>query len=158
MVMQTTDLDQKLASIEARYDELNTIMAQPETLGDPALVQRYGREYSSMVDVVAAYKALKEVRRQIAETEEMLNDGPDEEMHQLAYDEQTQLRERESGADARHPGGVAAEGHDGRARRHRDGAGGHGRRGGGPLRGGPRPHVYALRRHEAVDVGGAGLE
>jgi peptide chain release factor 1 len=96
MQIQTTDLDQKLASIEARYDELNTIMAQPETLSDPALVQRYGREYSSMQDVVAAYKALKEVRRQIAETEEMLNDGSDDEMRQLAYDEQTQLREREA--------------------------------------------------------------
>jgi peptide chain release factor 1 len=95
--MQTTDLDQKLASIEGRYDELNTLMAQPETLDDPALVQRYGREYASLADVVAAYKALKEVRKQLLDTDELLKDSPDDELRQLARDEQEQLRAREDG-------------------------------------------------------------
>ncbi|HKB48824.1 MAG TPA: PCRF domain-containing protein, partial [Ktedonobacterales bacterium] len=91
------DLDHKLATLEERYDELNTIMAQPETLSDPALLQRYGREYSSLNEVVASYKALKDVRRQLAETDELLSDGPDEEMRQLARDELEQLRDRETG-------------------------------------------------------------
>jgi peptide chain release factor 1 len=91
------NLDHKLAALEERYDELNTIMAQPETLGDPALLQRYGREYASLNEVVASYKALKDVRRQLTETDELLSDGLDEELRQLARDELEQLREREMG-------------------------------------------------------------
>ena len=93
--MKTSDLDNKLATLENRYEELNSIMAQPETLGDPALLQRYGREYSSLSDVVQAYKALQQVRRSIGETEEMANDGSDDELRDLAREELTQLRQRE---------------------------------------------------------------
>jgi len=95
--MKTADLDKKLATLEARYEELNTLMAAPETLADPQLVQRYGREFASINDVVSSYKALKDVRKQLAETEEMLADGLDEEMKQLARDEMEQLRNREQG-------------------------------------------------------------
>ena len=93
--MRTSDLDKKLAAIETRYDELNSLMAMPETLGDPALVQRYGREYSSLADVVQHYRSLQEVRKQLADTEAMLGDGLDEEMKALAQDELGQLRQRE---------------------------------------------------------------
>lgn len=93
--MKTSDLDNKLATLENRYEELNTLMAQPETLSDPSLLQRYGREYSSLSDVVQAYKSLLEVRRSIGETEQMANDGSDEELRDLAREELTQLRQRE---------------------------------------------------------------
>ncbi|HST86825.1 MAG TPA: peptide chain release factor 1 [Ktedonobacterales bacterium] len=93
--MKTADLDQKLAAIEARYEEINHLMAQPETAGDPALLQRYGREYSSLNDVVQAYKSLQQVRRQLVETEQMLGDGLDDELRELARDELAALRVRE---------------------------------------------------------------
>jgi peptide chain release factor 1 len=93
--MKTSDLDNKLTAIESRYDELNHLMAQPETIADPSLLQRYGREYSNLTDVVQAYKSLQDVRKQLADTEELLNDGADDEMRDLARDEQEQLRTRE---------------------------------------------------------------
>ncbi len=95
--MRTADLDSKLATLESRYEELHSIMAQPETLSDPQLVQRYGREFSSLSGVVESYKSLQNVRRQIFETEEMMADGLDEEMKTLARDELDQLRDREEG-------------------------------------------------------------
>jgi peptide chain release factor 1 len=89
-----TNLDRKLTALEQRYEELHTIMADPDTASDPALLQRYGREYSSITDVVEKYRALQHVRRQIAETEAMLGDGLDEEMRALAYQEVEDLRAR----------------------------------------------------------------
>ena len=63
--MKTLDIDSKLAAIESRYEQINNLMAQPETLSDPALLERYGREYSSMTDVVQAYKTLQSTRTEI---------------------------------------------------------------------------------------------
>jgi peptide chain release factor 1 len=93
--MNTTTLDKKLAAIEGRYDELNTLMAQPETLADPSLLQRYGREYANLTDVVQTYRALRDVRTQLTATDQMLNDGLDDEMRALAQDEMGNLRGQE---------------------------------------------------------------
>ena len=93
--MKTNDLDRKLSTLESRYEELNSLMAQPETAGDPALLQRYGREYSSLTGVVGSYKSLNAVRAQLADTEQMLGDGLDDELRALAQDELGQLRTQE---------------------------------------------------------------
>src|SRR5215469_3153153 len=91
------DIDSKLATIESRYEEINRLMADPETLSDPALLERYGREYSSMTDVVQAYRALQSTRAQIKGTEELLQDSPDDDLRDLARTELLDLRQREEG-------------------------------------------------------------
>jgi len=91
----TLDLERKLSALEERFEELNTLMARPETSQDPALLQRYGREYASLNDVIPQYRALKATRREIAETEQMLDDGLDDEMRALAREELDHLRARE---------------------------------------------------------------
>ena len=94
--MSMDNLERKLSALETRYEELQRIMADPETANDPALLQRYGREYASISNVVETYRALKHVRRQLSETEVMLGDGLDDEMRGLVYDEMEQLRAREA--------------------------------------------------------------
>jgi peptide chain release factor 1 len=93
--MNSITLERKLNALESRYDELNELMAQPETAQDPALLQRYGREHSSLNEVVAQYQALKATRQEIANTEQMLSEGLDEEIRALAYEELERLRTRE---------------------------------------------------------------
>ena len=93
--MNETDLERKLSTLEQRYQELNAIMAQPETLADPALLQRYGREHASIEEVVSQYRAWRAVRQEIASTEQMIAEGLDEEMRALAYDELETLKKRE---------------------------------------------------------------
>ena len=93
--MQNGDLESKLEAIASRYEELNTLMAQPETATDPALLQRYGREHASLTDVVQTYEALKDVRGQIAGATEMADDALEPEMRELVRDELDHLRERE---------------------------------------------------------------
>jgi peptide chain release factor 1 len=94
--MNETDLERKLSALEQRYQELNDIMAQPETLADPALLQRYGREHASLEEVVSQYRAWRVVRQEIAGTEQMIAEGLDEEMRALAYDELESLKKREA--------------------------------------------------------------
>ncbi len=91
----TLDLERKLNALEERYEDLNQLMAQPETSQDPTLLQKYGREYASLNDVVQQYRALKAIRREIVDTEQMLADGLDEDMRALAYEEMGKLRARE---------------------------------------------------------------
>src|SRR5690242_7025624 len=95
VAMNTVNLDRKLSALETRYEELNQLMAQPEAAQDPALLQRYGREYSSLNEVVQQYRALKSTRDEIVGTEQMLREGLDDEMRALAYEEIEQLRARE---------------------------------------------------------------
>jgi peptide chain release factor 1 len=92
--MNETDLDKKLEAMERRYEELNHLMALPETATDPALLQRYGREIAGLTDVVQAYKDLTSVRRQLANTEAMLAGGLDDDLRALAQEELASLRVR----------------------------------------------------------------
>ncbi len=64
--MNTTDLERKLEAVESRYDELTELMASPDTLQDPSLLQRYGREHAALDDVVRSYRSWREVRQEIA--------------------------------------------------------------------------------------------
>ena len=93
--MVQTDLDRKLDALEARYEELNTLMASPDVATDATLLQRYGREHASLSDVVGKYRALKEIRQERDDTERMLADGLDEELRALAREEMDHLRRRE---------------------------------------------------------------
>jgi len=88
------DLLNKLAALEQRYEELNSLMVQPEVVSDPQLLQRYGREHASLEEIVQLYRELRETQRQYSETEDMLGDGLDEELRALVREELETLRRR----------------------------------------------------------------
>jgi len=90
----STILD-KVARIESRYEELNDLLSQPDVASNPELLQRYGREQSSLGEIVAAFRELREVTRDITETETLLADGADPEMQEMAQEELHTLRARE---------------------------------------------------------------
>src|SRR6266567_3639007 len=87
------DLMDTLASLARRYEELNTLMAQPDVLEDISLLQRYGREHAELEEVVQKYYELVENDRQIAETQEMY-ESDDPEMRELAFEELERLKAR----------------------------------------------------------------
>ena len=59
----------KLAAVEARWEELNEQMAQPDVATDHLRLQQIAREQRELDDVVLAYRTYKEVQRQIADTQ-----------------------------------------------------------------------------------------
>jgi peptide chain release factor 1 len=87
------DLMDKLASLAKRYEELNSLMAQPDVINDIALLQRYGREHAELEDVVSKYHELENNDRQLDEAQEMY-ESDDPEMRELAFEEIEHLKER----------------------------------------------------------------
>ncbi len=87
------DLIDKLASLAQRYEELNSLMAQPDVLDDMALLQRYGREHAELEEVVQKYHELVANDKQIDEAQEMY-EGDDPEMRELAFEELEHLKTR----------------------------------------------------------------
>jgi peptide chain release factor 1 len=83
----------KLDAIEHRYGELNSLMADPETLTDTSLLERYGRESANLSEVVSSYRQWKSIEMHRQETEALLNE-PDEDIRALARDEMEKLREQ----------------------------------------------------------------
>ncbi len=86
---------EKVGRIEARYDELSELLAQPEVASNPELLQRYGREQATLSEIVTAYRELRAITAEIADTQSLLGDGQDDELAQMARDELRALAERE---------------------------------------------------------------
>ncbi|HET9919310.1 MAG TPA: peptide chain release factor 1 [Ktedonobacteraceae bacterium] len=87
------DLMEKLAKLAQRYEELNTLMAQPEVIEDIQLLQRYGREHAELEEVVAKYQELISAEQQITDAQEMYDSG-DAELRELATEEIEHQKER----------------------------------------------------------------
>lgn len=87
------DLMDKLASLARRYEELNSLMAQPDVLEDIQQLQRYSREHSELEEVVQKYNAITETEQQIADAQELYN-SEEGEMRDLAFEEMEELKHR----------------------------------------------------------------
>jgi peptide chain release factor 1 len=85
----------KLGAIEARYDELTEQMARPEVATDHVRMHQIARELREIEDIVAAFRAYKDIQRQIADAQALLDDGAEPELRDLAREELDQLRHRE---------------------------------------------------------------
>ncbi|MBV8083462.1 MAG: peptide chain release factor 1 [Chloroflexi bacterium] len=78
----------KLDAIEARYDELNRLMAA----ASPDQLAAYGRELASIEEVVTLYRRYKNVRKELEDTQALLHGEQDDDMRELAKDELDALK------------------------------------------------------------------
>lgn len=88
---------ERLEAIEKRYNELMSLMAQPEVATDPDLLRKYGQEQSDQGEIVRLYGEYKQVAQELEDVELMLEaglDDPDEET--LFKDEAESLAERKA--------------------------------------------------------------
>ncbi|MBL9084533.1 MAG: PCRF domain-containing protein, partial [Planctomycetales bacterium] len=81
------DLEQKLA----RYEEIDKLLMDPEVLGNGARLTALSRERGALAKLAGKYKQFKDLNRQIAETNEMIESG-DKDMRELAEAELPDLR------------------------------------------------------------------
>ncbi len=84
---------QKLDQVENRYQELETLLADPKVLGTPKEMQKLGRERAELSHLVETYRAYKKVQEGIQDSQELLQES-DEEMKELAKAELQTLKER----------------------------------------------------------------
>ncbi len=90
----------RLAELEARSEEIGTLLSSPDAAADPARLADLGRELSRLEPSVAAGREWRRVREQLAEARGMATD-PDEALRALAAEEIARLEAAESELDAR---------------------------------------------------------
>jgi peptide chain release factor 1 len=84
----------KLASVEARYNELGELLSRPDVVSNLALLQQYAREQRELEAVVAAYQAYKQAQQALGEAQAMFNESDDAELRELAQEELETQRAR----------------------------------------------------------------
>jgi peptide chain release factor 1 len=84
-------IDERLEEIEAAYDDVAAEMARPETTGDPERLRTLGKRYAELGAIVTPYRALRDVRAQIADARELAADGADDELAAYLAEELEQL-------------------------------------------------------------------
>ena len=83
----------RLAELEARYEEISRELSTPEAADDPARLADLGRELARLDPIVSGLREWRTVREELEATRGMADD-PDEEMRSMARDEMTRLEAR----------------------------------------------------------------
>jgi peptide chain release factor 1 len=85
----------QLEDVEARYEELTSLMGSPDVAGNPKRYSEVAREHASLAPTVRAWQAYQQCRREIENSKELLGDAdPDiREMAKMELDEQTEILE-----------------------------------------------------------------
>lgn len=92
---EKTILD-KLELLEKRYEELNRLMAEPDTVRDIQQLQSLAQEQSGLREKVLRYREYKKTLQNLETTKAMLDNGVEPEMIPLVKDELASLkRQRE---------------------------------------------------------------
>jgi len=88
------DLLEKLAGIEARYEELNILMSDPAVIGDYTRLREVGQERMALQPIVEAYREYRETLRQRDESRILVASETDPDMAAMAQEEVAQLDEQ----------------------------------------------------------------
>jgi peptide chain release factor 1 len=83
----------KLERVEERYEELNTLLADPATASDYVKAAEYAQERAELEDVVEAYRRYKQAQRELDETRSMLDEDLSPDMENLAQEEIDSLQD-----------------------------------------------------------------
>ena len=86
---------ERLAELEARFDEVGRQMATPEVASNPSSLAELGRELARLEPIVTRMRDYRAVRDEL-DGARVMADDPDEEMRAMARDEVARLEERAS--------------------------------------------------------------
>lgn len=82
---------EKLASIEARYNELEKLLADPKVAQDYDRVTEYAKERSGLQEIVDAYRTYRRQVQELEDAKNMLREESDPELRELAEAEVEEL-------------------------------------------------------------------
>ncbi|MFW6077148.1 MAG: peptide chain release factor 1 [Hyphomicrobiales bacterium] len=84
----------KLDDLAGQYDELERQLADPSVASDPEKLRTLGTRRAALTDLVERYRQWQSLRTQIAEHEQIISDGEDEELVEMARAELPDLQQR----------------------------------------------------------------
>ena len=82
---------EKLVEVESRYDEIESLMADPAIATDFAKVAELAKERSSLQTIVDAYRQYQKQTRDLDGARELLGSADDPEMREMAQEEVVEL-------------------------------------------------------------------
>src|ERR1700684_3471405 len=87
-------LYEKLDQIEQRFVEMTTELSSPEILNDSANYQKVARRHAELSEMVEKYREWKQIDKELTGAKQMVLEGEEPEIKQLAQEEEKQLAER----------------------------------------------------------------
>ena len=91
------NIDNKLAQLQSRFEELSAALSDPEIYGQPEKLTKVTKEHSSLKSLVDDYRSLLDIREQIEGNREIMEQNEDPELTEMARSE---LKELTSQAEA----------------------------------------------------------
>jgi len=89
-------LVEKLQAIEDKYNELSNFLIDPDVLSDFSKYQKYSIERAELAEIVEKFKEYKKVIAGIEEAEDILAEGGDGDLKELAAAELVELKKKKS--------------------------------------------------------------
>jgi len=89
--MAVITLSEKLDQLGARYDELTQQLSTQELVSDSARFQKVAKQHAELQQIIAKHREYKQIEKDLAGAHQMFVEADDQEMKQLAHDEEKQL-------------------------------------------------------------------
>ncbi len=86
------DMFDRLESVAERFRKLESDLSNPDLLANQKEYQKIVKEHSEISPIVEGYQRYKDIRQQIQESQELLEQEDDSEMRELIRDEVVQLK------------------------------------------------------------------
>jgi peptide chain release factor 1 len=93
-------LIERLRAAEARYEELNSQLADAQVVSDSKKYQKLAKTHSELGELVAKYREYVDLERGIKETQAMVRDETDADLKSMAEEELAALENRLSQCEA----------------------------------------------------------
>ena len=90
----------KLAEVEKRYEQLETLLTDPQLLGKQREYSKAAKERAELEEIVSCYREWKRIEQEIQQNRELL-DEEDDAIRELAKEELAALRVKKEGLEAR---------------------------------------------------------
>lgn len=87
-------MEERLKQLTDRFDELERTLQDPDISSDHKKLQSVSKEYNDLKETIALAKKLEELKKEIKETEDMLNDEEEPELKHIAEEEQQDLKQQ----------------------------------------------------------------
>src|SRR5437879_13202205 len=97
--MAVLTLSEKLDQLGARYDELTQQLSTPDAVSDSARFQRLAKQHAELAEIVSKHREYKQIEKDLAGAHQMFLEAEDQEMKQLAHDEEKQLTARKQNVE-----------------------------------------------------------
>jgi len=92
-------MHEKLNEIEARFDELTHQLSDPAIASNPDQYQKIAKQRSDLEELVATWRACKEVQKQIDDNNAIVSTESDEELRGMAREEIPELTKERAALD-----------------------------------------------------------